>query len=135
MKQIGQSILRRSAGLAALVLLAGCDQAAEQSAPAPMLTKLPAKLCAQASDVLTKLGKTGTFEHDRRGGATMDGQAWLVMGKTGQDQLAQTIAIDAACAANAVPTEQKIEIRSDDGRALVTRVVEITPDPAALLDE
>ena len=112
----------------ALLLLAGCDFAPEPPQAPPLIGQLPKKLCTQAADSLSKAGKSGGFEHDGRGGATIQQDAWIVMGPQGQDGLTRTLAVDAACKANTVAREQQVLVRSEEGRTLSNRVVEIAPD-------
>lgn len=126
-------------GLAAagalLVLLAGCDFVPEPPQAPPMIAQLPKKLCAQAAESLDKAGKSGGFEHDGRGGATINQDAWVVMGAAGQDGLTQTLAVDAACRAGTVPKEQQVSVRSEEGRTLSNRIVEIAPDAKIFFEE
>jgi hypothetical protein len=123
-----ESHLARAAAAALLVLSApGCDLAPEEPAVPPMIGKLPPELCAQAKESLDGAGKTGGFEHDGRGGATISEDAWIVMGAQGQGDLTQTLAVDAACKAGTVPREQQVFVRSEEGRILSSRIVEIAP--------
>ncbi|HZG09333.1 MAG TPA: hypothetical protein VEZ70_10190 [Allosphingosinicella sp.] len=118
----------RTAAAALLVLSAtGCDLAPEEPTGPPMIGKLPAELCAQAKKNLDDAGKTGGFEYDGRGGATIREDAWIVMGAQGQGDLTQTLAVDAACKAGTVPREQQVFVRSEEGRTLSSRIVEIAP--------
>jgi hypothetical protein len=120
---------------ALLVLLAGCDFAPKPPEAAPLMEELPKKLCAQAAESLDKAGKSGAFEADGRGGATINQDAWVVMGAEGQDSLTQTLAVDAACKAGTVPNEQQVSVRSEEGRTLSNRIVEIAPDAKVFFEE
>jgi hypothetical protein len=121
---------------ALLLLLAGCDFAPDPPPQAPpMIAQLPKKLCAQAAESLDKAGKSGGFESDGRGGATIQQDAWVVMKPEGQDRLTQTLAVDAACKAGTVPKEQQVSVRSEEGRTLSNRIVEIAPDSKMFFEE
>jgi hypothetical protein len=120
---------------ALLVLLAGCDFAPDPPQGAPMIGELPKKLCAQAAESLDKAGKTGGFESDGRGGAIINQDSWVVMGAEGQESLTQTLAVDAACRAGTVPKEQQVSVRSEEGRTLSNRIVEIVPDSKIFFEE
>ena len=124
-----------SAALGALLLLAGCDFAPKPPEPAPLIGELPKKLCAQAAESLEKAGKSGGFESDGRGNATVQQDVWVVMGAEGQDGLTQTLAVDAACKAGTVPKEQQVSVRSEEGRTLSNRIVEIAPDSKIFFEE
>jgi hypothetical protein len=120
---------------ALLALLAGCDFAPEPPEAPPMLGQLPKALCAQAAESLAKAGAGGGFEHDGRGAATITEDAWIVMGAAGQDNLTRTLAVDAACKAGTVPREQQVFVRSEEGRTLSSRIVEIAPNDQMFYDE
>lgn len=120
---------------ALLMLLPGCDFAPEPPQAPPLIGQLPQKLCAQAAESLNKAGKSGGFEHDGRGGATVQENAWVIMGPSGQNGLTQTLAVDAACKADTVPREQQVHVRNEEGRTLSNRIVEIAPDAKDLFEE
>ena len=125
----------RAAAGALLVLLAGCDFAPKPPEAPALIGELPKKLCAQAAESLEKAGKSGAFESDGRGGATINQDAWVVMGAEGQDSLTQTLAVDAACRAGTVPKEQQVSVRSEEGQTLSNRIVEIAPDAKIFFEE
>jgi hypothetical protein len=118
-----------------LSLLAGCDFAPEPPKGPATIGRLPKQLCAQAAQSLDKAGKSGGFEHDGRGSATIQRDAWIVMGAKGQEQLTQTLAVDAACKADSAPREQQVFVRSEEGVSLSSRIVEIAPDADMFFDE
>jgi hypothetical protein len=121
--------------IAGVLVLAACDSAPEQPAGAATLASLPPNLCARAKEELQRIAKTAVFEHEGKGHATIDETIWLQFGKSGQDQLAQTMAIDAACASSPVPREQQVVIRGTDGRTLMSRIIEVAPDLGDFLEE
>ena len=120
--------LRPVAALAAAFLLGACDpQPAMPSGP-QTLGKLPAEVCAKAGEALAKLAGTGAFERDGKGGATMSESVWFGLGSSAQEQLARTLAVDAACKQSDAPRELQVSIRAaESGRALTNRVIEIAP--------
>jgi hypothetical protein len=128
------SIGARFGAVGALVLLASCN-APEEPAATPTLASLPPEVCARAGQELQRLAGTAVFEPGAKGSGTIEEAAWLQLGKGGQDQLAQTLALDAACAASEMPREQQIVIRAADGRTLMSRVIEIVPDLGDFLEE
>jgi hypothetical protein len=120
---------------APLLLLAGCDpEPALPTGPAT-LGKLPAKLCAQAADGLAELGRGAMFEHDGKGDATMAETAWFALGPARQDELARTLAVDAACKEASAPREVRVSVRSETGRKLTSRIVELAPGADAMFDQ
>ena len=135
MNGLGSATLGRGPALLALLLLASCDAPADKPVAKPFLTQLPAQLCAQASKSLASLDESGTFEHDGKGGAIIQEQAWMALAEEGQDQLARAIAVDAACTAKSAPSEFQIDVRGETGRSLTNRVVEIVPNMDAVLDD
>ena len=124
----------RAALLLLLLPLAGCEEAPQPPA-ASLLSELPKELCARAADGLDRSGKTGAFEHDGRGSATIRHDVWITMGPDGQDELTKALAVDAACKAGTVPREQQVFVRSEEGQTLSSRIVEIAPDSGMFLDD
>ncbi len=120
---------------ATLFMTAGCDFAPEPPEAPPAFGEMPKELCARAAESLSKAGRSGGFEHDGRGGATIQQEAWIVMGPSGQENLTKTLAVDAACRAQTVPREQQVAVRSEEGRTLSNRIVEIAPDTKFLFEE
>lgn len=131
-----RQINHHSAGFTALAffMLASCDKPAAEPAAELPKTALPAKLCAQVAGSLDNFAKSGAFENDRKGGVTIAHDVWLALGQVGQDELAQSVAIDAACAAGAMPKESQVQIRSETGQTLMSRVVELAPE-TVIFDE
>ena len=120
--------------LATALALAGCEQPPQQPATS-LLGALPAELCGKVKASVGRLVRTAVMESDGAGGATIEEAAWLAMGKAGQDRLAQALAIEAACNANAAPATQEVTIRRDGGRILLNRIVEIAPDQGEIFEE
>jgi hypothetical protein len=114
--------------------LAGCD-APQQPESAPLIGELPADLCAKVKASVARLVKSAVMESDGAGHATIDEGAWIAMGKSSQDRLAQGLALEAACNAKAAPATQMVTVRSDSGRVLVERIVEIAPDQGEIFEE
>ena len=125
----------RLAVIAPLLGLAACDPAPETPSDGAVVASLPAKVCARASEELQRIAKSAMFEHGGKGSATIDEAAWLQLGKSGQDQLAQTMAIDAACTSSPAPREVQVVIRGADGRTLMSRIIEVAADIGAFLEE
>jgi hypothetical protein len=123
-----KSLRRVPAALPLVLGLAACQDAPQQPESPPLLSKLPAKLCAQAEEGLERSSKTGAFEYDAAGSATIREDAWVSMGAPGQNDLTQALAVHAACKAGTVPREQQVFVRSEGGRTLSSRIVEIAPD-------
>ena len=124
----------RFTALLAAFLLAGCDPAPEVPTKAATLGKLPAEICAKAAESLKELGNTAVFEHDGKGAATLSETVWLGMGPDAREQLARTLAVDAACKHQDAPREMQISIKSESGRTLSGRVVEIAPGADVLFE-
>jgi hypothetical protein len=122
------SSLSFPAVIAAAFLLAGCDpQPAMPTGPAT-LGKLPAEACTKVAEALTKLAEGAIFEHNGKGWATMSEPVWYSLKSPGQEQLARSLALDAACKQSDAPREMQVSIRgAESGRNLSTRVVEIAP--------
>ena len=133
---MGRQITHTPAGFAALafLMLASCDQPAPEPAAELPKTPLPAKLCAQVAESLDQFAKSGSFENDRKGGVTIAHDVWLALGQVGQGELTQSVAVDAACAAGAMPKETQVQIRSETGQTLMSRVVELAPETIVLDD-
>jgi hypothetical protein len=126
---------RTPAALLLAFAVVGCEDAPQRSEGPPLLSKLPAKLCAQAQDGLERSSKTGAFEYEAGGSATIREDAWVTMGPQGQNDLTQALAVHAACKAGTVPREQQVFVRSEGGRTLSSRVVEIAPDAGMFFEE
>ena len=65
----------------------------------------------------------------------MPEEAWNRMGRDQHEQIGTLLAVHAACAAKEPPTEQAITVRSESGRTLATRIVEVGVTAESLLDE
>lgn len=118
-----------------LPLLAACEAKkpdwAKESAPG---TALPAQICAQVKKGLDAMTKGG-FEYDDKGGATLPVAAWTAMAPTQRDQLATTLAYQAACASGETSEAQSVVIRGDDGSELLRRTLSTRVDAGELLGE
>ncbi|TFI59914.1 hypothetical protein E2493_01285 [Sphingomonas parva] len=128
-------LVGRAAIISGFVLLAGCDPAPEVPADGSINQPLPASICTEATKSLETLSKSGSFEYDREGNATLQQDIWLQLGSAGQNQLTQALAFAAACATGKTPREQQVLVRADDGRTLSNRTVEIAPDTDLLFDQ
>ena len=123
---------------ALMVLLAGsaaCDNqlgADEMKVPA---TRLPAELCKQAADGITKLNETGGFHYAGAGEGTLEEQAWLQMREPQRDQLLNLLAVDAACTAEQPVNEATARVRNEGGRVLSERVIQTSADLSSLSHE
>jgi hypothetical protein len=126
---------RAPAALLLVLAIASCEEPPQSPEGAPLLSRLPTKLCAQAQDGLERTAKTGAFEFDASGTATIREDAWITMGPEGQNGLTQALAVHAACKAGTVPREQQVFVRSEEGRTLSSRIVEIAPDTDMFFDE
>lgn len=120
--------------LVGAAFLAACDGqfAAEQNDIMP-LARVPEQTCRQASDGLEQLNRSGGFVLNAAGEGTLDEQVWLRMDERQRDQLVQLLAYDAACKAAEPVREQNAIVRSEYGRVLTERVVEIASDASAVL--
>jgi hypothetical protein len=132
---MGRGLSRWAAAGVLMWVLAGCDFAPDPPQGPAVIGALPKQLCAQAAQSLDKAGKSGGFEHDGRGSATIQRDAWIVMGAKGQEQLTQTLAVDAACKADSAPREQQVFVRSEEGQSLSSRIVEIAPNADMFFDD
>jgi hypothetical protein len=130
-----RSLCGRTAAGILLSALAGCDFAPQPPQGPAMIGRLPKDVCAQVAQSLDKAGKSGGFEHDGRGSATIQRDAWIVMGAKGQERLTQALAVDAACKADSAPREQQVFVRSEEGISLSSRIVEIAPDAEVFFEE
>ena len=126
---------QRCAALSGLLLLLACDPPVQQVTQNVSLGPLPKAVCADAAKALAALAKSGSFEHDRNGEATIDEDVWLALGAAGQDQLTKALAFDTACATGSTPREQQVHVRSAFGRTLSNRTVEVAADTDVLFDE
>ncbi len=121
-------------GAIALLTLAACGgPPAEEESAARTVAPPPAKLCAKAKEAVETLTQSGALVLDAPAEGTISEQVWLGMGAAGQDQFAQLLAFNAACAADQPAAEQQIMLRGDTGLVLTNRIVEISPDAADLL--
>ena len=124
------------AGIAGAALAAGllgaCQPEPEAPPPAP---PLPAAVCDKAREGLERLSKTGGFEYDENGEATIDQASWLALSHYDRDQLGQVLAFHAACGAKEPPREQTVTIRSEYGTVLTRRIVETSVDFSRFLKD
>jgi hypothetical protein len=115
-----------------LVCLTACGPAGEPQAQAPSGPP-PAKVCESARKALDKLSKTGGFEYNDKGEATFSQEDWIQVPRSVRDQLANSLAFHASCAAGQTSREQEIVIKSEFGTVLTRRLIETTVDPMGLL--
>lgn len=119
-----------------LLLAAGCqgepvaETSAEQSLGPP-----PAQLCQRNKEGLRQLQKSGAFDYDDQGGATIEQQIWFGLDEGKRDQLGQAVAFNAACAAGKLAPEQTATVRSETGIVLMQRIFPMTADMGSLLGE
>lgn len=122
-------------GALALLALAACGGETAPQETARTVAPPPAKLCAKAKEAVATLTKSGALVLDGPAEGTISEQIWLGMGAAGQDQFAQLLAFNAACASAAPTAEQQIMLRGESGMVLTNRIVETSPDAASLLAE
>lgn len=121
-------------GAIALLALAACGgPPVEQDSAERVVARPPAQLCAKAKEAVGTLTKSGALVLDAPAEGTISEQVWLGMGTARQDQFAQLLAFNAACAADQPTAEQQIMLRGDTGVVLTNRIVETSPDTASLL--
>ncbi|HEX9954223.1 MAG TPA: hypothetical protein VGB48_03290 [Allosphingosinicella sp.] len=126
---------RLLAALCAALLLGGCDPQPEVPTRAAGLGKLPAELCKKAADGLVALADTAVFEHDGQGSATLGETVWLGMSKDAREQLARTLALDAACKQNDAPRTIQVLIKAETGRTLTNPVIELAPGADMMFED
>ena len=129
---MGTRAVIASAALASVALAACQRQAPEPEAPA---APLPAVVCDKTGQALEKLGKSGGFEYDSQGVATINEASWFALSATDRDNLGRLLAFHVACASKEPSNEQNITIRNEYGRVLTRRIVETNVDLSEFLKE
>lgn len=116
-----------------ILLAAGCEARkpdwAKQGASE---TALPPQVCARVRKGLEALSKGG-FDYTDKGEATLPADVWIAMPSQQRDQLANTLAYQASCAAGRTSDAQTIVVRGEDGGELLRRTISTTLDTGDLL--
>jgi hypothetical protein len=115
-----------------LLLAAGCQEKKPDWAKEGAGNALPPQVCAQVKKSLDDLAKGG-FDYSDTGEATLPTDLWLKMPEAQRDQLANTLAYRASCAAGAVSDAQPVVVRGDDGNVLLRRTLSTRIDTGELL--
>jgi hypothetical protein len=115
-----------------LLLAAACQEKKPDWAKEGAGSALPPQLCAQAKKSLDALAKGG-FDYTDKGEATLPTDVWLKMPEAQRDQLANTLAYHASCAAGAAADAQPVVVRGDDGNELLRRTLSTRIDTGELL--
>jgi len=116
-----------------LLVLAACGP--QPQPPEAKSQPVPPILCEKARDGLDKLRAKGAIDYDRAGAATIPQDAWMAMGTGGHGQLAQMLALHAACADPGGPPERPIVIRNESGVILMETSVSTDVGLGSLEDE
>lgn len=126
--------MRAAILLPAALLASACWQQPAEQPDQRALAPLPKGVCDKARAALADLkGKVG-LEITAPAQAIVEQDVWLTLGTNGRHQLAQLLAFDAACAAEAAPREQEVTIHNQFGTVLTRRVVETGVDMSQFLD-
>jgi len=122
------------------LLLAGAPLAACGEAPRLDAESLntavavPPEACSAARGALEQLTSRGAVVRSAPGEATLDRAAWLSWSGAQRDALAQTLALEKACAAPEPPSETEIVIRDETGTILWRQFVQVRPSVPLELD-
>ena len=114
-------------GMAAL--LAACQ--AEPPAAEPerkSVRRPPEPACDQARADLSRREQGGTFLFEESGEAMTDRESWIRLNEAGRDDIIQTLAVVAACAADTPHQEIEVTIRDEAGIVLKSERVEPSSD-------
>jgi hypothetical protein len=112
--------------------LAACEAKKPDWAKDGAGSALPPQVCAQTKKALDGLAK-GAFDYTDQGEATLPTDVWLKMPNAQREQLANTLAYHASCAAGTAADAQSVVIRGDDGNELLRRTVSTRIDTGELL--
>ncbi|HEX8580066.1 MAG TPA: hypothetical protein VF655_10800 [Allosphingosinicella sp.] len=127
--------LRLPAALCAAFLLGGCDPQPDVPTRSASLGKLPAALCGKASESLAALADSAVFEHDGKGSAVLGEAVWMSMSSEAREQLARTLAVDAACKQSDAPRSLQVFIKAETGRTLASPVVDLAPGADMMFED
>lgn len=117
-----------------LLSLAACQAEAppEESRQA---IRLPKRACDAALNSLEALSSKAVLEYDASGSATIDQEVWLQFPEGQREAIATALGHHAACAAGEPVVEQEVVVNSQYGSPLMRRTIELSYDPADLLEE
>lgn len=107
----------------AVSMLASCK--AEPQAPPPA-APLPAAVCAQVRAGLALLTRKAPVVFDTPDSISIETPLWFGLSPTSREQLAQFVALNAACAAKEAPDEQTGTVRSEEGVVLMRKTVTLS---------
>lgn len=105
------------------MLLAGCQA---EPTPTPRTPPLPAMVCAKVRNGLDMLTKKAPVVFDTPDSISIDTSVWFGLSPNAREELAQFVALNAACNAKEPPEEQTGTVRSDEGIVLMRKTITLS---------
>jgi hypothetical protein len=122
--------MRKALGaLGVLVMLAACQAESPSAEPERKTARRPPQpACDQARATLERRQREGAFLFEDSGEAMTDRQSWMRLDESSRELIIETLAVLAACSAEAPQHEVEVTIRDEGGVVLESKRVEPSTD-------